>query len=262
MTRTDDSVIPDYGSLLSLEGRAFVVLGAGQGIGRQATHALARSGARLICVDKVEDLAHDVAAEVKGTAVVADVTTRAGVELAVGRAVQEFGRLDGLVDIVGIAQWQALIDIDDEAWDADFNNCLRHAFLAMQIGARAMQTTGGGAMAFVASISGLASAPNHAGYGAAKAGLMALVRTAAVEFGPLGIRVNAVAPGTTLTPRVSGMLDPVERTRQEELNPTGRLNVPSDIAAALLFLVSDLAANITGQTLVADGGITSRFACQ
>jgi NAD(P)-dependent dehydrogenase (short-subunit alcohol dehydrogenase family) len=262
MTRTDESLVPDYRSLLDLSGRGFVVMGAGQGIGRQAAHALAGMGARLICVDKVADLAHEVAAEVEGTAVVADATTRAGVESAVGRATSDFGRLDGLVDIIGLAQWRELIDIDDEAWDLEFDNCLRHAFLGMQVAARSMRDTGGGVLAFVASISGVASAPNHAAYGAAKAGLMSLVRTAAVEFGPLGIRVNAVAPGTTLTPRVGGMLSPEERARQEGLNPTGRLNQPADIAAALLFLVSDLSANVTGQTVIVDGGITSRFACQ
>jgi len=262
MTRTDNTDVPDYGGLLRLDDRGFVVIGAGQGMGRQAAHALAGAGARVVCVDQDPDLAEDIAKEVSGTAVAADMTKRDNVQGVVDRAVAEFGKLDGIVDIVGMARWQDLIDLDDETWDFEFDICLRHAFLAMQTGARAMRETGGGAMAFVASISGLAAAPNHPAYGAAKAGLMSLVRTAAVEYGKLGIRVNAVAPGATLTPRISAGMTPELRAKHESLIPTGRLNQPADIAAALLFLVTDLSANISGQTLVVDGGVTCRYAFQ
>jgi NAD(P)-dependent dehydrogenase (short-subunit alcohol dehydrogenase family) len=262
MTRTDNTDVPNYGSLIGLEGRGFIVIGAGQGMGRQAAHALAGVGARVVCVDQDPDLAEDIAKEVSGVAAPLDVTKRENVETVVDLATREFGQLDGIVDIVGLAKWMDLIDIDDETWDFEFDMCLRHAFLAMQVGARAMRKTGGGAMAFVASISGLASAPNHPAYGAAKAGLMALVRTAAVEFGQFGIRVNAVAPGATLTPRISALLTPEKRAEHEALIPTGRLNKPADIAAALLFLVTDLSANVTGQTLVVDGGVTCRYAFQ
>ncbi|HVV08116.1 SDR family oxidoreductase [Amycolatopsis sp.] len=262
MTRTDDTPVPDYGGLLRLDGRGFIVIGAGQGMGRQAAHALAGAGARVLCVDQDPELAEDIAKEVSGTAVATDVTKRENVQSVVDSTIAEFGKLDGIVDIVGLARWGDLIDLDDETWDFEFDICLRHAFLAMQTGARAMAATGGGAMAFVASISGLAAAPNHPAYGAAKAGLMSLVRTAAVEYGPLGIRVNAVAPGATLTPRISAGLTPERRAQHESLIPTGRLNKPADIAAALLFLVSDLSGNVSGQTLVVDGGVTCRYAFQ
>jgi NAD(P)-dependent dehydrogenase (short-subunit alcohol dehydrogenase family) len=258
----DDSAVPDYSSLLSLKGRSFIVIGAGNGMGRQAAHALTTLGARTLCVDQDPELAENIAGEVSGIGLALDMTKRENVEAVVARASKEFGRVDGLVDIVGLARWMPLIDIDDQTWDFEFDVCLRHAFLAMQIGARAMRQTGGGTMAFVASISGLFSAPNHAAYGAAKAGLMALVRTAAVEYGKYNIRVNAVAPGATATPRIKAMLTPEGRAKHEELIPTGRLNEPADIAAALLFLVSDLSFNITGQTLVVDGGVTSRYAFQ
>src|SRR6202034_2244896 len=262
MTRSADSPVPDYAARLSLADRSFIVLGAGNGMGRQTAHALAAVGARLVCVDQDPDLPEDIAKEVSGTGVALDMTARGNVQAVVDRAVAEHGRVDGLVDIIGIARWVDLLDIDDETWNFKFDICLRHAFLAMQIAGRAMRETGGGSMAFVASISGLRGAPEHAAYGAAKAGLMSLVRSAAVELGRSGLRVNAVAPGGTLTPRVSAALTPERRAAHEALLPTGRLNQPADIASALLFLVSDLSANLTGQTLVVDGGVTSRYAFQ
>jgi NAD(P)-dependent dehydrogenase (short-subunit alcohol dehydrogenase family) len=262
VSRTDSTLVPDYPALLRLDGRGIIVIGAGQGIGRQAAHAVSMLGARAVCVDRDADLAEDVAKEVSGIAVPADVTDRAGMEHVVSRAVDEFGRLDGLIDIVGMATYMSLLELDDQTWNSQFDICLRHAFLAMQIAGRTMRETGGGSMAFVASISALAGAPDHAAYGAAKAGLMSLVRSAAVELGRSAIRVNAVAPGGTLTPRVSAALSPQRRAQHEALLPTGRLNQPADIASALLFLVSDLSANLTGQTLVVDGGVTSRYAFQ
>jgi NAD(P)-dependent dehydrogenase (short-subunit alcohol dehydrogenase family) len=262
MTRADDSPVPDYASMLGLADRSFIVLGAGNGMGRQTAHALAAVGARLVCVDQDQGLAEDIAKEVSGIGLALDMTDRGNVQAVVDRAVSEHGHLDGLVDIIGIARWMDLLDLDDETWNFEFDACLRHAFLALQIAGRAMRETGGGAMAFVASISGLHSAPNHAAYGAAKAGLMALVRTGGVELGQYGIRVNAVAPGATATPRIKALLTPEKKADHEALIPTGRLNEPSDIASALLFLVCDLSANITGQTLVVDGGVTARYAFQ
>jgi NAD(P)-dependent dehydrogenase (short-subunit alcohol dehydrogenase family) len=109
-------------------------------------------------------------------------------------------------------------------------------------------------MSFVASVSGLTSAPQHAAYGAAKAGLLSLVRTAATELGPAGVRVNAVAPGGVLTPRWGPKFSPEIRARTEAVIPLRRMAVPDDIANALLFLSSDLASFITGQVLTVDGG--------
>lgn len=114
-------------------------------------------------------------------------------------------------------------------------------------------------MTFVASVSGLTAAPRHAAYGAAKAGLMALVRSAAVELGPDNIRVNAVAPGVVWTPRVSGYLGEEGKQRNAANAPLRRVALPSNIASALLFFVSDLADYVTGQTLVVDGGVGAKF---
>jgi NAD(P)-dependent dehydrogenase (short-subunit alcohol dehydrogenase family) len=259
VTRTDDSEVPDYPARLRLDGRGFVVIGAGQGIGRQATHALASVGARTFCVDLDESLAVDIAKEVGGAAWSGDATQRADAERLFADAESALGRIDGVVDIVGMARYAGLVDIDDENWDWHFDIVLRHAWLAMQLGARRMRSTGGGAMVFVASVSGITAAPLHSAYGAAKAGLMALVRSAAVELGPSGIRVNAVAPGVVWTPRVSAYLGDEGRARNSENAPLRRVALPSDIAGALLFLVSDLAGYVTGQTLVVDGGVGAKF---
>jgi NAD(P)-dependent dehydrogenase (short-subunit alcohol dehydrogenase family) len=259
LTRTDDSDVPDYPSRLRLDGRGFVVIGAGQGIGRQATHALTSVGARTFCVDKDPDLAADIAGEVGGVAWSGDATQRADAERLFADAESALGRIDGLVDIVGMARYASLVDLDDENWDWHFDIVLRHAWLAMQLGAKRMIATGGGSMVFVASVSGITAAPLHAAYGAAKAGLMALVKSAAVELGPANVRVNAVAPGVVWTPRVSAYLGNDGRARNSENAPLRRVALPEDIASALLFLASDLAGYVTGQTLVVDGGVGAKF---
>jgi NAD(P)-dependent dehydrogenase (short-subunit alcohol dehydrogenase family) len=259
VTRSDDSEVPDYPSRLRLDGRGFVVIGAGQGIGRQATHALRSVGARVFCVDKEPDLAKEIAAEVDGIAWSGDATTRGDAERMFADAGSALGCVDGIVDIVGMARYGDLVDITDDDWNWHFDIVLRHAYLAMQLGGRAMSATGGGSMVFVASVSGITSAPRHAAYGAAKAGLMALVRSGAVELGPAGIRVNAVAPGVVWTPRVSGYLGEKGRATNSANAPLRRVALPSDIASALLFLSSDLASYVTGQTLVVDGGVGAKF---
>ena len=259
MTRTDDSPIPSYPDLLRLDGRGVVLVGAGQGIGRQAAHALASVGARVVCVDKDPDLAADVAAEVDGVPAVGDVTRREDTERLFAEAVATLGRVRAVVDIVGMAQYGDLLDLDDANWDWHHDLCVRQAFHVLQAGGRALRDGGGGSIAFVASVSGISSAPRHAAYGVAKAGLMSLVRTAAVELGPVGIRVNAVAPGVVWTPRVSNALGQEGLEEQSANSPLLTVARPADIAAALLFLTSDLAGYISGQTLVVDGGVGVKF---
>jgi NAD(P)-dependent dehydrogenase (short-subunit alcohol dehydrogenase family) len=259
VTRTDDTDVPDYPGLLRLDGRRFVVLGAGQGIGRQASHALAQAGARLVVVDKDADLAADIAKEVDATPWSGDATHREDMARLASSAVDTLGGIDGLVDIIGMAQYASLLDVSDEVWEWEHDICLRHAWLAMQTLGKAMAGGSGGAMVFVASVSGMTSAPLHAAYGAFKAGLIGLVRSAAVELGPLGVRVNAVAPGVVWTPRVSAYLGEEGRQRNSDNAPLRRVALPADIAAALLFLASDLSGYVNGQTLVVDGGVGVKF---
>jgi len=252
MTTADDSPVPNYPQLLRLDDRGFVVVGAGQGIGRQTVHALASVGARVLCVDIDRGLAEEVAAEVDGFACAADATNAADVERLLAQAWQQLDRVYGICDIVGMARWAALVDMPDEDWDWNFDMVLRHAFLLTKHGARRMAANGGGCISFVASVSGVSSSPFHGGYGAAKAGLLSLVRTAAVELATVNVRVNAVVPGGIATPRLAKALG-----MDLDAATDGALRSPartSDIASALLFLSSDLARHVTGHALTVDGG--------
>jgi NAD(P)-dependent dehydrogenase (short-subunit alcohol dehydrogenase family) len=158
-----------------------------------------------------------------------------------------------------MAQYSDLETTSDELWDWHFDMCLRHAWMAMQYASPLLKANGGGTMTFVASVSGLTAAPRHAAYGAAKAGLIALVKSAAVELGPSGIRVNAVAPGVVWTPRVSSYLGDAGKEKNAANAPLRRVALPANIASALLFLTSDLSAYVNGQTLVVDGGVSAKF---
>jgi NAD(P)-dependent dehydrogenase (short-subunit alcohol dehydrogenase family) len=262
MTSTDDTPVPQYRDLVRLDGRGFIVVGAGQGIGRQTSHALRQAGANLFLIDNQEDLAKEIADEVGGTPWVADARDRGEVEGAVAEAHRAMKRIDGLVDIVGMARWAEVLDVTDEDFDWTFGMVLRHAFLFSQAAGKTMVEGGGGVMTFVASVSGLRGAPKHAPYGAAKAGLMSWVRTLALELGPKGVRANAVAPGFVWTPRIAKTLGDEGKKRSEKNVPLGRVALPADIAAAILFLSSDLASYVNGVTLVVDGGIETKFGYQ
>lgn len=259
MTRADNSPVPDFANLLRLDGRRFIVVGAGNGMGRQVTHGVVQLGGKAFCVDVNPDLAADVAAEVGGTPWAGDATSRSDVERMVNDAVSVMGGIDGVIDVVGLSHYGGLLELDDAEWDFHHDVCLRHAWLLMQHAGRVMRDGSGGVMVFVASVSGITGAALHAAYGAFKAGLMSLVRSAAVELGPLGIRVNAVAPGVVWTPRVAGYLGEEGRKSNSENAPLRRVALTADIAASLLFLASDLSGYINGQTLVVDGGVGAKF---
>jgi NAD(P)-dependent dehydrogenase (short-subunit alcohol dehydrogenase family) len=249
----DRSAVPDFGALGRLEGRRFVVLGGGNGIGRQTCHALAQSGARVVCVDTSRELAEVVAAEVDGEPLVADVMRRDDLERALAQ-----GPISGLVDIVGMPVLGPLAELDDDGWQRQFDLVLRHAFLAMQIGGRAIAAGGGGTMVFVGSVSGLAHIPGQAAYGTAKAALHQLVASMGRELAPVGVRVNAVAPGFTQTPRLLTILSSDQWAQVSSIIPRGAPGSPAEIAAAILFFASDLSSYVTGQVLAVDGGMTGQ----
>lgn len=256
-TPFDSSPVPDYPALHRLDGLNYIVLGAGLGIGRQTVHALAQAGARVFCVDLDAQRAHAVASEVGGVAHHADCTDRVQVERLVEEAERRLGRIDGFVDIVGMAEFVGFLDITDELWDRQFDLNLRHCYLIAQVAGRRM-VAHGGSMLFVASISGLSAAPLHAAYGAAKSALGSLVKSLATELSPFGVRVNAVAPGAILTPRRLAVITPEMHEEARHGFPLGRRGEMSEIASAALFLSSPMASYITGQNLVVDGGVTIR----
>ena len=254
----DTSPIPDYSSLLRLDGRGFIVFGAGRGLGRQSAHALAQAGARLACVDNSTARAEKVAAEVNGVALTADVTRRADVERALEQAEAALGGVRGLVDVVGMVLGGTLADVSDDQYQREFDIVLKHAFLAMQLGGQAIASAGGGAMAFVGSIAGVGYSPGVSIYSAAKAALHHMVTSAANEFAPQGVRVNVVSPALVRTPRIGvGRGEDHWAVRAQSI-PRGTVASTSEIASVILFLCSDLASNVTGQTLVADGGVSGR----
>jgi NAD(P)-dependent dehydrogenase (short-subunit alcohol dehydrogenase family) len=254
----DSAAVPDYSSFLRLDGKGFVVLGAGDGMGRQTCHALAQAGATVLCVDRDPQLADSIAKEVSGVAVAADVTDRADMQRVFQLADARFGQhLRGVVDIVGVAQIGLLADLDDTDWDRQFAIVLRHAFLTIQLGGAALASRGGGSMVFIGSISGHVSVANQAAYGTAKAALHHLVRCSAHELGPAGIRVNAIAPGFVRTPRLLSRLSGAFWDTVAQANPLRRVAIPADIASAVLFLCSDLAGYVTANILTLDGGTSS-----
>src|SRR5438309_4195021 len=193
---------------LGLTGKGALVVGGGAGIGLAAVRLLEAAGADVAVADVDKSRADAVGA---AFAYAGDVTNRAEAEAIVDGAARDLGSLEVLINIVGMAAWTTVLDLDDETWELDIARNLTQHLYVSRAAARHMMAQGtGGRISVVASVSGLYGAPNHAAYGAAKAGLMDLVRTMAQEWGPHDIRVNAVAPDMIATPRML-----VTRTREE-----------------------------------------------
>ncbi len=254
--------------LFGLTDRSILVSGAGGGgIGTATCTVLARVGAQVVGIDRdASALAQAAAAveEVGGrlVCVEADVSDAEGAAAAIQRAEQAVGGPpQGLVNVVGgveLEGWMPLVDYPLDRFESVMDLNLRTALLTSQACARAMIAGGTtGAIVSLSSISADGGSPFHAPYGAAKAALRQLAQTMALEWGRHGIRVNVVAPGTIETPRATLPEDP-ERDRQAI--PLGRRGRASEIASAALFLLSDLASYVTGQTLVVDGGATTKLA--
>ncbi|WP_337185254.1 SDR family oxidoreductase [Phenylobacterium sp.] len=252
----DETAVPGYGGLLRLDGQVFVVLGAGQGIGRQSAHALAQAGATVVCVGRRAEPTERVAREVGGVAIVADAQDRGDMVRLFDEVRTRFGKLNGIVDIIAIGIRGGVLDMTDDDYQWQHDNVLRHAFLALQLGAPLMRDSGGGVAVLVSSVAGQHVWPGITlAYSIFKAALDHMTRVAAVELGPLGIRVNTVSPGLIKTPRwQTQTAEWYERVAQRY--PVRRIGEPSDIASVILFLSSELSRNMTGQVLVADGGLT------
>jgi NAD(P)-dependent dehydrogenase (short-subunit alcohol dehydrogenase family) len=247
--------VPAYAEMSRLDGRNVLVVGAGAGIGRQVCHAVAASGARVGCVDLTADLADGVAREVGGIPIVADVTQEAQIERALAEAAGRLGALHGIVDVVGGARFVGLTGSTVDQWRQAEQLNLEHGLRLAQLAEDVFAAAGGGSLVYVGSAAGTAGSAHNVFYGMAKAALLSLVQTAALELGPGGIRVNAVSPGIVWTPRMQAVIAE-DHDRWAALGPLGRMGLPSDVAAVVLFLLSDLAAYITGQNLMLDGGVS------
>ncbi|GAF47643.1 SDR family NAD(P)-dependent oxidoreductase [Rhodococcus wratislaviensis] len=256
-----NSDVPDYSSLLRLDGATYAVLGAGQGIGRQVALALAGQGARVVCVDKEASRLTGVLTELGDAAVgrVADITREDDVIGLVDFLGSHFGTLTGVVDIVGMAVPCDIADMTQDVWDQQFDVSLRHVMLVLRHAMPLMKGVENASFGFVSSVAAIRGSAHNSAYGAAKAALESLITSAAVEYGPLGIRVNAVSPGIIWTPRFAEILGDEGRMANEDNTPLGRIGEPWEIAGGLLFLASRLASLVTGQVLVIDGGVNAKF---
>lgn len=246
-------------ALFGLDGRHVLVVGGGQGMGEATARLLAELGCNLTLMDIDLGRAERVCAELRGhgitaNPVVADVTEEASLVDAMQRIEGEFGPLDGMVTIVGMAGWSPIVDMTTETWDRDHDRNLRYVFIAARELARSLLARGApGSIVTVASVDGLRSARHHAAYGAAKAGLVNLVKTMAAEWSGDGIRVNCVAPGAIVTPRIP-LGDPELERRSMALVPMQRRGTTDDIAKAVAFFLSDMSPYVSGQVLAVDGG--------
>ena len=255
-------------NLLSLERRVVVVAGAaGGGIGTTVTRMVAEAGATVIAVSRSKENLDDhiVPLVERGLPIVpvaADVATEDGVAAAIEHAQRADGELHGLVNVAGGAApetWMPSTRVTRSDWGDLFTHNLDTAFFMSQaVAAELKALKRHGSIVSISSISGMNTAPFHIAYGTAKAAVVAMTRTMAVELALDEIRVNAVAPGVTATPAsLTYVGDDADRDRRAIA--MGRRGRPEEIAGAILFLLSDLSSYITGQTLLVDGGLDLKW---
>lgn len=242
--------------------RVALVVGGARGIGGATSEAFAATGHAVAVADLDGAAATTLAqrldpAGLRTLGLAVDVTTRESVDSMVAAVIARFGRLDALVDCAGIIDPHPSADVSDEAWQRMLAVHLDGTFRCARAAYPAMVASGGGTIVNIASIAAHVGIPGRVSYSAAKGAIEALTRTLAVEWATAGIRVNAVAPGYTSTELVqraigSGLLDPDELISRVPLH---RLAEPMEIASVILFLSTPASSFITGQSIVADGGL-------
>jgi glucose 1-dehydrogenase len=244
-----------------VEGKVVLVGGAGGGIGGAGALALGREGAAVVCADIDAAAAETTAGQIRGaggraTAIGLDVRDRRSVDAAIAMAVREFGRIDALLDCVGVSQIASFLDLDPAEWDRIIMVNLTGMFHLGQSAARQMvRQGGGGSIINVTSQLAEVARPERAAYIASKGGGRSLTHAMALELAPHGIRANAIAPGPTLTGLThTNYADPERRRATIAQIPLGRLGAPEDIAGAILYLASDESRWVTGSTITVDGG--------
>ncbi len=247
------------------EGRAALITGGASGIGKAAAERLAAEGASVVVADRnlegAESVAAAIAATHGGRAMALGFDAAAATECyrLVDAAVAALGRLDVLGNIAGIMHWAKAEDFEDEWWDRVLRVNLSAVFHLSKRALPALCATRG-AIVNMASTAGLAGSPYAAAYSASKHGVIGLTRSMAVEFADRGVRVNAICPGAVRTPLIASAAIPewADRRHFARLAPkTGKVSEPEEIAAAVAYLASAEACNVTGTVLAIDGGQTA-----
>jgi len=248
-----------------VEGKVALVAGAGGGIGGAGAEGLAREGAAVVCADIEAAAAEATAARIQAAggrviAMALDVRDRAAVDAAVAAAVREFGRLDVLLDCAGVSHGRNFLDLDHGEWERVMSVNLTGMFHLGQAAARQMvRQGGGGSIINVTSQLSEVARPERAAYVASKGGGRSLTHAMALDLAAHGIRVNAIAPGPTLTGLTQASYsDPERRQATIALIPLGRLGDPQDLVGAILFLASDESRWATGSTVTVDGGYNTQ----
>jgi len=244
---------------MNFSGKVVLITGGARGIGRSITKRFHELGATVAIVGRNLDAAQTFAQELSGKgspakAYACDVSDGKAVEALVEQIVKDLGKLDVLVNNAGITQDGLLMRMTDEAWDKVLETNLTGAFRLVRAVSRPMLKARSGAIVNIASVVGLIGNAGQANYTAAKAGLIGLTKSAAKEFGPRGVRVNAVAPGLIETDMTANLNEEQKKALTGGL-PMGRIGKPEDVAGAVCFLASDESSYITGQVLSVDGGM-------
>ncbi|MFW7415323.1 SDR family NAD(P)-dependent oxidoreductase [Demequina sp. SO4-18] len=233
--------------------RRVIVTGGARGIGAAIASHLANEGAHVAIMDRLP--CEQTALACGGLAVTVDLTDPADTSRAMAEAIGGLGGLDVLVNSAGIFALSPLLEIDVEAWDAMMDINARATLLTMQSAARHMIDGGGGVIINLASMAAKSGGAMESHYAASKAAVVALTRAAALEWGPHGIRVNAICPGYVLTEMGASTRTDEQVAAWSARSPLGRLGAPEDVAGLAAYLASDAASYITGQALNLTGGM-------
>ncbi len=248
--------------MFELDGQAVVVTGAGTGIGRGIVRAMAKAGGSIVLAGRTPSTLEGSAAEasaigVRCLVVPTDITRSADLDNLVAATTEAFGRIGCWVNNAGSARASdvgPLLELSESSWDSVVDLNLKWTFFACQAAARSMAASGGGSIINISSRSGSAPNPNTGQYGAAKAGIDNLTMTMAAEWGHLGIRVNAIAPGVVMTEDNAEHMTPSRTRRQVETVPLQRLGTPDDIGPLCVYLASTESGWQTGTITQITGG--------